>query len=118
MIQWVAGIWIVVRSFHPQANQGVLFSGNVVSFSMIPVSARWLNVLLFFPGHVWAIPPPHRGSTQHSSPPPPGGSEILLPFTRPPVLFRRCLNCLQAALDFVVPSREDDVAHLPGKVLV
>jgi hypothetical protein len=54
----VTAVWAVNSLFCPQASLGAgieifdwtLFSGSFVRFSVLPISTRWLNVLLSSPG--------------------------------------------------------------------
>jgi hypothetical protein len=84
----------VARPSHPQGKPGnwnsavwltaVLWDGW--SFSSLPVSPRWSNMLSFSPGCDWVTPPAHRlfslvlyrGSHDWPIPPPPGGAGISL----------------------------------------
>jgi hypothetical protein len=57
-------------------------------------------------------------SSQHSVLPSQGRNEIFPPFIKQPAFSKRGVIFPQALLDYVVPSRADDVACSPGGAVV
>jgi hypothetical protein len=65
------------------------------------------------------LTPTQTRSTQHSAPSTPGRSEMFPQVIWTPVLSGEWWAiCRPGALEYVVPSRVDDVLHSPGRVAV
>jgi hypothetical protein len=98
-----------------------LLSWKSVSFTSLPVSPRWWNVL-FSQDCSWAFFS-QAGLAQHSAPHLLDRGKTFPPFIRPADLLAGVFVCvcviyLPAVLEYVVPSRADDMSHSPGWVAV
>jgi hypothetical protein len=84
--------------------------------------------VIFFPQNV-ARPPHSQHTHTHTHTrtsaldshniqphPPPSKVETFPSFIWPPILFRRGATCLPVVLDYVIPSRVEDVLQPPGRV--
>jgi hypothetical protein len=87
----------------------LLFSWKFVTTSFSKV------VECFFTREQLHLSTPTQGvSPQCSTPPPPSGGKLFLQFILPPVLSRGCAICPAVMLDYVAPSKADDVSQSPG----